>query len=51
MDTYEVFVRKMKGQINKDQRFDIAKIKLISDIKKAAGFKEDKMSFKDSLPD
>lgn len=42
MDTYEVFVRKMKGQINKDQRFDIAKIKLISDIKKAAGFKEDK---------
>lgn len=42
VDTYEVFVRKMKGQINKDQRFDIAKIKLISDIKKAAGFKEDK---------
>lgn len=42
-DTYELFVRKMKSQINKDQRFDAAKLKLIEDIKKSAGFKEDKM--------
>jgi peptidyl-prolyl cis-trans isomerase SurA len=41
-DSYELFVRKMKAQINKDQRFDAAKIKLVDDIKKAAGFKEDK---------
>lgn len=41
-DSYELFVRKMKAQINKDQRFDAAKLSLISDIKKAAGYKEDK---------
>jgi peptidyl-prolyl cis-trans isomerase SurA len=41
-DTYDIFVRKMKSQINKDQRFDAAKLKLIDDIKKSAGFKEDK---------
>ncbi len=41
-DSYDIFVRKMKSQINKDQRFDAAKLKLIDDIKKAAGFKEDK---------
>ena len=40
-DSYELFVRKMKSQINKDTRFDAAKIKLIEDIKKSAGFKED----------
>ncbi|MFZ1749193.1 MAG: peptidylprolyl isomerase [Saprospiraceae bacterium] len=42
MDSYDIFVRKMKSQITKDQRFEAAKIKLISDIKKAGGFKEDK---------
>ena len=41
-DSYDIFVRKMKSQINKDQRFDSAKLKLVSDIKKAAGFKQDK---------
>lgn len=41
-DTYELFIRRMKPQISKDQRFDAAKVKLISDIKKSAGFKEDK---------
>lgn len=41
-DSYDIFVRKMKAQINKDQRFDSAKLKLVSDIKKAAGFKQDK---------
>lgn len=40
-DSYELFVRKMKSQINKDQRFDAAKLKLIEDIKKSAGFKQD----------
>ncbi|MBK9253862.1 MAG: peptidylprolyl isomerase [Saprospiraceae bacterium] len=37
-DSYEIFVKKMKAQINKDQRFDVAKFKLISDIKKSGGF-------------
>lgn len=32
----------MKAQINKDQRFDAAKLSLISDIKKAAGYKDDR---------
>jgi peptidyl-prolyl cis-trans isomerase SurA len=41
-DSYELFVRKMKAQINKDQRFDAAKLSLISDIKKAAGYKDDR---------
>ena len=41
-DSYDIFVRKMKSQINKDQRFDAAKIKLVDDIKKAAGYKQDK---------
>lgn len=40
-DTYEIFVKKMKSQINKDERFNAAKIKLIEDIKKASGFKAD----------
>ncbi len=40
-DTFAVFVRRMKSQINKDQRFDAAKLKLVSDIKIAAGFRED----------
>ncbi|MBK9734965.1 MAG: peptidylprolyl isomerase [Saprospiraceae bacterium] len=39
-DTYDIFVRKMKAQISKDQRFDAAKLKLISDIKIASGYKE-----------
>jgi peptidyl-prolyl cis-trans isomerase SurA len=39
-DTYEVFAKRMKAQISKDQRFDIAKLSLIEDIKKTAGFKE-----------
>lgn len=41
-DSYDIFIRKMKSQINKDQRFDAAKIKLVEDIKKAAGYKQDK---------
>jgi len=41
-DSYDIFVRRMKAQINKDQRFDSAKLKLISDIKKAGGYKEDR---------
>jgi peptidyl-prolyl cis-trans isomerase SurA len=41
-DTYEIFVKKMKSQINKDQRFEIAKLKLISNIKTSTGFKESK---------
>lgn len=40
-DPYDLFVRKMKAQINKDSRFDIAKLNLIKDIKKSAGIKED----------
>ncbi len=53
-DTYDLFVRRMKAQINKDQRFDAAKIKLVDDIKKASGFKEDKNElnrFAESLTD
>lgn len=41
-DKYETFIRKMKAQISKDQRFDAAKFKLISDIKQAAGYTENK---------
>ena len=40
-DTYETFAKKMKSQINKDERFNAAKIKLIEDIKKASGYKVD----------
>lgn len=40
-DSYDVFVRKMKPQISKDSRFNIAKVKLIDDIKKSAGVNED----------
>lgn len=40
MDTYELFVKRNKAQIGKDPRFDIAKTKLISDIKKSSGFVE-----------
>ncbi|MFZ1456092.1 MAG: peptidylprolyl isomerase [Saprospiraceae bacterium] len=40
-DTYEVFVKRMKSQINKDERFNAAKFKLIEDIKKASGYKAD----------
>jgi peptidyl-prolyl cis-trans isomerase SurA len=40
-DTYEIFVKKMKSQINKDERFNAAKLKLIEDIKKASGYKTD----------
>jgi len=43
-DSYEVFVRKMKSQISKDSRFEAGRMQLIDDIKKAAGFKEDKSS-------
>ncbi len=39
-DSYDLFVKKMRSQINKDQRFDLAKLKLINDIKKASGYKE-----------
>ncbi len=41
-DSYDIFVRKMKAQINKDSRFNSAKVKLIQDIRKSAGVKEDK---------
>ncbi|MFZ1705714.1 MAG: peptidylprolyl isomerase [Saprospiraceae bacterium] len=41
-DTYDLFVRKMKTQINKDERFDLAKIALIKHIKESNGFKENK---------
>lgn len=41
-DSYDIFVRKMKSQINKDERFDVAKIALIDDIKKTNGFTEDR---------
>lgn len=40
-DSYEIFVRKMKPQVSKDSRFNSAKVKLIEDIKKSAGIKED----------
>ncbi len=41
-DTYDIFVKKMKAQLSKDERFDIAKVKLVDEIKKSAGFKENK---------
>lgn len=41
-DSYDIYVRKMKSQINKDERFDVAKIALIEDIKKSNGFTEDR---------
>lgn len=41
-DSYDIFVKKMKGQIAKDQRFDAAKFKLVDDIKKAGMLKEDR---------
>lgn len=41
-DSYDLFVRKMKSQINKDSRFNVAKDKLIEDIKKSAGIQEDR---------
>ncbi len=40
-DSYDIFVKKMKQQINRDERFNAAKVKMINDIKKASGFKED----------
>lgn len=39
-DSYEIFVRKMKPQINKDERFNTAKLALIKDIKSSNGFTE-----------
>jgi len=39
-DSYDILVRKMKSQINKDDRFETAKIKLIRDIKASANFME-----------
>jgi peptidyl-prolyl cis-trans isomerase SurA len=41
-DTYDVFVKKMKSQISKDERFDLAKFTLIKYIKESNGFKENK---------
>jgi peptidyl-prolyl cis-trans isomerase SurA len=41
-DGYELFVRKMKANISKDQRFDAAKVKLVDDIKKAGNIQENK---------
>lgn len=41
-DTYDIFVRKMKSQISKDERFEVAKLALINDIKQSNGFKENK---------
>jgi peptidyl-prolyl cis-trans isomerase SurA len=43
-DPYDIFVKKMKANINKDQRFDAAKYSLINDIKKTSGAMEDKTS-------
>lgn len=37
-DSYDLFVRRMKSQINKDQRFDIAKSKLVQDIKASSRY-------------
>jgi len=42
MDSYELFVRKMKAQINKDERFELAKLQLIKEIKQSSGFTENK---------
>lgn len=41
-DNYDIFVRKMKSQISKDERFEVAKLALINDIKQSNGFKENK---------
>jgi peptidyl-prolyl cis-trans isomerase SurA len=46
-DSYDIFVKKMKGQISKDQRFDAAKFKLIDDIKKAGMIQEDRSFIND----
>lgn len=40
MDAYELFVKKMKGQLSKDERFELAKKKLITSIKVNHQFKE-----------
>lgn len=53
-DSYEVFVRRNKSQISKDQRFDVAKFKLIEDIKKSNEFRyypQNLNSFRASLND
>ncbi len=42
-DAYDLFVRRSKAQINKDQRFDVAKTKLVEDIKESANFKDNKI--------
>ncbi|MBK6784283.1 MAG: peptidylprolyl isomerase [Saprospiraceae bacterium] len=39
-DSYDIFVKKMKSQINKDERFDLAKFTLIKYIKETNGFKK-----------
>ena len=39
-DSYDIFVRRNKNAIIKDQRFDVAKFKLIEDIKKTNAFKD-----------
>jgi peptidyl-prolyl cis-trans isomerase SurA len=38
-DSYDIFVRRNKNTIIKDQRFDVAKFKLIEDIKKTNAFR------------
>jgi len=38
--------KRIQARINKNDRFQIAEIKMIEDVKEEAGFKEDKMSLK-----
>lgn len=51
-DSYEIFVRRNKNTIIKDQRFDAAKFKLIEDIKKSNAFRafpENLLKFNEGL--
>src|SRR5690606_360296 len=48
-ETYDMFVRKMKPQVNKDERFNTAKLALIKDIKSSNGFTENKAALQDFI--
>lgn len=41
-DSFEIFARRMKSQISKDQRFDVAKTQLVNDIKSTSQFSENR---------
>jgi peptidyl-prolyl cis-trans isomerase SurA len=41
-DSFDTFARRMKSQINKDQRFDIAKTQLVNDIKATSNYSENR---------